>query len=55
MYMDSVLSEEECIQLYTELSAIWNKAGMSAKIWISNSTEVVRRILEEDQARERIH
>jgi hypothetical protein len=50
--MDSVLDEETGIQLYTELSALWQKAGMFAKKWLSNSTAVMEQIPLEDRAKE---
>ena len=51
--MDSAVNEEECINLYRELSApsaLWESAGMHARKWLSNSKEVLRQIPEGDRA-----
>ena len=48
--MDSAVNEVECIELYRELSALWQSAGMHARKWLSNSKEVLMQIPEEDRA-----
>ena len=48
--MDSAVSEEECIKLYRELSALWESAGMHARKWMSSSKKVLMQIPEEDRA-----
>ena len=48
--IDSVESEEEGIELYRQLDALWNLAGMQARKWISNSPKVVSATPEEDRA-----
>ena len=50
--MDSTSSEEEAITLYLELSAIWERAGMHARKWLSNSKRVLAEIPQDDQATE---
>ena len=50
--MDSSPSEEECIELYEELSALWGSARMRARKWLSNSERVLEKIPEEDRAAE---
>ena len=50
--MDSSPSEEECVKLYEELSALWGSAGMHARKWLSNSEQVLEKIPEEDRAAE---
>ena len=50
--MDSSPSEEECIKLYEELSALWGSAGIQARKWPSNSEQVLEKIPEEDKAAE---
>eukprot|EP00795_Rhopilema_esculentum_P005739 gene5739-10996_t len=39
--IDSVQDDEKGIQLYHQLAALWNKAGMHARKWLSNSPEVL--------------
>jgi hypothetical protein len=48
--IDSVELEEEGIELYRQLDALWNLAGMQARKWISNSPKVVSATPEEDSA-----
>ena len=47
-YMDdsmaSVLTSDESIGLYQELSDLWGKAGMRTHKWLSNSIEVLKNI-----------
>ena len=50
--MDSVQDEGKGIQLYHQLAALWNKAGMHARKWLSNSPEVLSAIPVEDRASE---
>ena len=50
--MDSTSSEEEAITLYKELSAIWERAGMHARKWLSTSKQVLAEIPQDDQATE---
>ena len=48
--MDSVMSEMEGIKLYKQLSELWQKAGMHAHKWLSNSWAILRAIPFEDRA-----
>jgi hypothetical protein len=48
--IDSVESEEEGIELYRQLDALWNLAGMQARKCISNSPKEVSATPEEDRA-----
>ena len=50
--MDSVQDEEKGVQLYHQLAALWNKAAMHARQWLSNSPEVLSAIPLEDRASE---
>ena len=50
--MDSSPSEEECVQLFEELSALCGSAGMHARKWLANSKQVLKKIPEEDRAAE---
>ena len=50
--MDSVLNDEQGIELYNQLSQLWGKAGMHARKWLSNSQVVLQSIPEEDRASE---
>ena len=50
--MDSTSSEEEAITLYKELSAIWERAGMHARKWLSNSKQILAEIPQDHQATE---
>ena len=50
--MDSVKTCDEAIKLYKELSELWGKAGMHARKWVSNESEVLKEIPEEDRAME---
>ena len=50
--MDSVLTEEKGIELNHQLNAIWSKARMHARIWLSNSEIVLQIISVEDRAAE---
>uniref|UniRef100_A0A8W8P1X9 CCHC-type domain-containing protein n=1 Tax=Magallana gigas TaxID=29159 RepID=A0A8W8P1X9_MAGGI len=46
--MDSVSTEEDGVILYRQLSALWEKAGMYARKWLSNSVGVLQHIPTED-------
>ena len=48
--MDSVKTCDEGIKLYKELSELWRKAGIHARKWVSNESEVVKEIPEDDRA-----
>ena len=48
--MDSVKTCDEGIKLYKELSELWRKAGIHARNWVSNESEVVKEIPEDDRA-----
>ena len=50
--MNSVKTSDAAIKLYKELSELWGKAGMHAQNWISNESEDLKEILEEDRAKE---
>ena len=48
--IDSVVNEEEGISLYKQLSELWEKAGMHAHKWLSNSKAVLEVIPPQDRA-----
>ena len=48
--MDSIINETEGISLYKELLQLWEKAGMHAHKWLSNSQAVLQMIPLEDRA-----
>ena len=50
--MDSVGSAIQGIQLYQQLSALLSKAGMHARKWLSNSSEILGKIPLEDRKAE---
>ena len=50
--MDSVLNDEQGIELYNQLSQLLGKTGMHARKWLSNSRVVLQSIPEEDRASE---
>ena len=50
--MDSVLSEDQGIELYKQLSFLLSKAGMHARKWLSNSSKVVAQIPVHDRKSE---
>ena len=50
--MNSVKTCDEAIKLYKELSELWGKAGIHARKWVSNKSEVLKGIPEEDRAME---
>ncbi|XP_052820244.1 uncharacterized protein LOC128246076 [Mya arenaria] len=49
--MDSVDNDKVAIRLYKELTALWEKAGMNARKWISNSKTVLEQIPVEHRAK----
>ena len=50
--LDSVRDNQMAIQLFEELQALWSKAGMKARKWLSNSPEVLTMIPQELRAYE---
>ena len=42
--MDSVTSETQGIEVYKELSELWDKAGIHTHKWLSNSPKVLESI-----------
>ena len=46
--MDSFPDEATCIQVYRELSELWELAGMHPHKWLSNSSEVLKVIPQGD-------
>ena len=50
--LESVDSVKEGIELYHELSDLWEKAKMFARKWLSNSKEVMGQNSEKDRASE---
>ena len=50
--IDSIETEEEGIELYRQLEALWSLAGMQVRKWISNSSKVVATTPEADRATE---
>ena len=50
--MDSVHDENQGIELYSQLSELWRKAGIYARKWLSNSTTAPENIPPEDRATE---
>ena len=50
--MDSVKTCDEAIKLYKKLAELWGKAGMPARKWISNESEVLKEIPEEGRPME---
>ena len=49
--MDSVMNNEQAIELYHQLSDVWGKAAMYARKWLSNSTEVLNNIAPQDRVK----
>ena len=47
--MDSVLTDEEGIDLYKQLSELWEKAGIYTYKWLSNSLAVLNKIPSQDR------
>ena len=50
--MDSVIDEEQGVKLYTELSDLWDKAGMQTHKWVSNSPKVLESVSTQRRASE---
>ena len=50
--IDSVENDEEGMKLYRQLKALWGAANMQARLWISNSPEVMEKIPAEERATE---
>lgn len=48
--IDSVKDVETGIQLYHQLSELWQRAGMFARKWLSNSPEVLEKVPAKDRA-----
>ena len=48
--LDSTRNTDTAIQLFPELQALWEKAGMKARKWLSNSPEVLTVIPQELRA-----
>jgi len=48
--MDSVVTENEGISLYKQLSELWEKAGMHAHKWLSNSQVVLEVVPPQERA-----
>ena len=49
--MDSVMNNEQAIDLYHQLSDVWGKAAMYARKWLSNSIEVLEEIPSQDRVK----
>jgi len=45
--LDSVRDNDAAIQLVVELQELWSKAGMKARKWLSNSSEILAAIPKE--------
>ena len=43
--LDSTKDNDSAIQLFQERQSLWNKAGMKARKWLSNSPEILSEIL----------
>ena len=50
--IDSDENDEEGVELYRQLKALWGAANMQARKWISNSPEVMEKIPAEERATE---
>ena len=50
--IDSVEKDEEGVELYLQLKALWGAANMQARKWISYSPEVMEKIPAEEHATE---
>ena len=50
--MDSVLSEDQGIELYKQLSLLLSKAGMHDRKWLSNSMKIITQIPVQDRKAE---
>ena len=47
--MDSTVNEQNTVDLYHQLSQLWEKASMHARKWLSNSTHVLKEVPQEDR------
>ncbi|XP_067019459.1 uncharacterized protein [Acropora muricata] len=50
--LDSVEEDKKGVELYNQRNALWAKAGMQARKWVSNSATVMAAIPEDDRATE---
>ena len=50
--MDSVMNDDDGIELYEQLSELWGKADMFTHKWLSNSPAVLNKILVKDRIQE---
>ena len=50
--MDSVMNESEGVELYKQLSELWEKAVMQTHKWLSNSLKVLENIPSQYRASE---
>ena len=50
--MDSASGVETAVKLYQELEELWSSAGMKARKWLSNSSQVLEGIPADDRAKE---
>ena len=50
--IDNVENDDEGMELYRQLKALWGIAGMQARKWISNSPKVIEAIPKEERATE---
>ena len=48
--LDSTLSEDQAVELYTQLDGLWKLAGMEPRKWVSNSCSVLERIPKDKRA-----
>ena len=48
--MDSVMNQDEALQLYKDLTVLWESVGMHPRKWISNSAAVMEEIPIDDRA-----
>ena len=48
--IDSVENDDEGVELYRKLKALWGVAGMQARKWMSNSPNVIEAIPTEERA-----
>ena len=51
-FIDSVENDDEGVELYRQLKALWGVAGMQTRKWISNSPKVIEAIPTEERATE---
>ena len=47
--IDSVENDDEGVELYRQLKALWGVAGMQTRKWISNSPKVIEAIPTEER------